>query len=1349
MKKSVLAIILLYAFKLFTQECGIIYVSPTGAGSGLAGTRANPANLVYGLSLVSAQNSRLWLATGTYNLAQPLQLVSNITIEGGFDAATWVKSNATPSILAKDATNVLPLPANALVGIAGLNISNFRLQDITIQVAAAVTAQTSVYGIYLSGCSNYNIVRCVVTTGAAGAGMNGTTGNAGVAGGAGGNGVAGNTNELFSAGGVGGIGSGGNNGGAGGMNGRWNGSSPPGSAGLPSGCGGAGGSSGLGPKCSFPYSCSSCGGVTAGQSGSVGQSGSAGANGAVGPQGSMVGGYFVPGGAGTNGSNGSNGCGGGGGGGGGGRQQQGSDYVGGAGGGGGGGGGGGTGGSGGTGGGSSFCIFLFNNGANGVVRDCALNVGAGGAGGTGGAGGVGGAGGAGGQGGAAGNPCSVSVGGNGGAGGSGGAGGNGGSGATGLSIALSENGGTAVSQQNIVAVPGNPPIISVENRGCINAEVTFSSAAAGNWNFGNAAFPATASGSGPHKVIYNTLGRKTIQFSGVDFTEFVDIFNNSLQLPSITAKSSTHFTGCPDSFSTSLVGSLYEWDFGQNSLPQTVQSSSAATAGSVFLIPGQRVIKVWVTTDCCGRVYDSLVLNVQQSSLNINLQASDDTVCAGENVTFTAAPATYVNYRFFLNGVEVQNSANPIYSNANLQNGDSVYVIAFDGSCFTNVSIPIVMTVHAIPSVSLVSSDADSSICAGESVVFTANPSGLDQYIFSNNGSAVQTSGASTYTTSALVLPNSISVVAVQNGCSSAVSSSIATTVNPIPVATLVSSDTNDTICVGDNIVFTANPTGMANYEFFVNGISVQSSGVNSISSSILPDGAAVYVIATNNGCVSNSSDTIVTTVIPIPAVTLSVSDTAVCAGEPVVFTAAPSGYLQYDFKDGSNVLQQTSFNTYATSLLQPGNSVTVTPTHYGCVGSASNAVSVTIFPSPTVDAGSNFSVCADTSDITLSGFSPGGALWSGVGIANASGVFSAAVSGVGVFNLALEYTANGCTGRDTIQATVNSLPNTFAGSDVSICAGGLTQLTASGGVVYAWEPAAFVATPTSANTDAMPASTTVFSVRVTDANQCVASDSVVVTVEPNPVVSFSVQVSCATQPIAVTNTSVPDSATFDWNFGNGTTMVGFEPVYSYPQAGNYTVTLTAVLGNCSATAVQNVNIAPFPVADFSAAPLLVVQDEDVVMFENLSADANSFVWNFGDGGTSTETNPSYLYKDTGTFSVMLMASSQQGCIDTLERTMYVKVIEKSFFFIPNLFSPNGDGNNDLFKVIAQGVARFDLRIFNRWGEQVFQSYDVNQAWDGYYRGELCFPGTYTYVLKVMMRNGDNQKRKGSLFLLR
>ena len=230
----------------FSQECDVIYVTPAGSPAA-AGTRANPTDLLHGLSLVSATANRVWLAAGTYNISQTLQIPSDVTIEGGFAAGTWIKSNSAASIIHKDATNALPPPAFALIAVGANGASNFRLQDLTITVDNASTPQISVYGLGLVGCSNYFIVRCTINTGNGGDGAPGALGAPGVVGAPGGNGLPAANENSIPAGGIGGTG--GNPGGNGGEGARH---SPQAAANGSAGggaCGGAGGSLGDGPNC--------------------------------------------------------------------------------------------------------------------------------------------------------------------------------------------------------------------------------------------------------------------------------------------------------------------------------------------------------------------------------------------------------------------------------------------------------------------------------------------------------------------------------------------------------------------------------------------------------------------------------------------------------------------------------------------------------------------------------------------------------------------------------------------------------------------------------------------------------------------------------------------------------------------------------------------------------------------------------------------------------------------------------------------------------------------------------------------------------------------------------------------
>ncbi|MCF8275237.1 MAG: PKD domain-containing protein [Flavobacteriales bacterium] len=1351
-------LVLLFFASSNGQECGIIYVSPSGAAGGLTGTRINPASLSYALTLANATNNVLWLASGTYTISSSIAIPNNVTIEGGFNPSTWIKSNSTPSVISRTAANPLPTPANTLVALAGLNASGFRLQDLTIDVADAPASTTtspfgaSVYGIYLNGCSNYNIVRCFVT---AGNGSNGQPGEAGVTGQGGGDGQNGgdgdpdnqnfNTDASIATGGISMCGCNGGNGGNGGWNGNRAGTDAQQGA-CGGGTGGVGGSEFCSSNCSHPAGSN-------GGNGASGSNGTTGTNGLTGFSGLVINGYWTPTQAGTGMAG---GCGTGGGGGGGGGSESGlfcNDGSGADGGAGGGGGSGGTGGTGGFGGGSSFSVFLVNNGPSGVIQDCSLISGNAGYGGIGGVGGIGGSGGFGGIGG--GGSCDVGSGGNGGNGGDGGNGGNGGNGSDGVSMPLLESAGTPVSASNNNGVPGNPPIISVDNYGCTNSEVTFS-ATGGNaaWNFGSGANPQTANGNGPFAVTYPTTGRRTITYGGTTFTDFVGIFNNGPTLPTISPANPTVDAGCPNQFSTTLVGSQYDWDFGPVASPPTESGASVTTTSDVyFSTPGTYWVKVTVLTACCGPVTDSTQVTVQSNVYNVTLSASSTSICEGDPIIFTATPPTYDNYEFFINGVSVQNGALPVYTSSSIQQGDSIYIEAFVGSCFANPSDTIVPTVNPIPTVTLTSDDLDNTICAGETVTFTASPAGLDSYEFFNGNNSLQ-NGASNILFGTVPVNNSITVVATDNGCPSVASAAIVTQVNPLPFVTITSSDLNDSICDGDDIIFTALPLGLADYQFFEGVAAVQSGVSNIYQTSSLATGTNVFVIGTSvEGCVGGQSNIITTVVSPYPSVTLSAPVSQICEGESISFTANPAGLEGYEFFDGATTVQNGASATWTTTGLVAGNSITVEATNLGCTSVASNAVTITLIAAPVVNPGSDIENCIDAADVTLAGFTPAGGTWSGAGITNATGVFSPSTAGVGSYYLYYQASNANCTTTDSILSIVHDLPLVDAGNYNPICLLESVDLNASGAVSYVWDPTTELSSATIANPVFTPSAAGSFTYTVTgtDANGCVNSSATTMTVEPIPTVSFTVDAVCVDDTSLFVNTSAPTSGiTYLWSFGDGQTSTDTMPSVLYQGAGDFDVTLQVTWGNCSAEATNTATVNPRPISSFLATPEYTTAIEPLINFEDLSVNAVTWEWDFGDFTPfSDEENPSHAYADTGMQVITLVTYNQYSCTDTVRDSVYIAPY--TTLYVPSAFTPDKDRINDGFYAYGKDIFWFDFRVFDRWGKELFVTDDILVGWDGrdMKTGNEVKPGLYVYQILYEDYRGRQYKKLGRVSLIR
>jgi gliding motility-associated-like protein len=331
---------------------------------------------------------------------------------------------------------------------------------------------------------------------------------------------------------------------------------------------------------------------------------------------------------------------------------------------------------------------------------------------------------------------------------------------------------------------------------------------------------------------------------------------------------------------------------------------------------------------------------------------------------------------------------------------------------------------------------------------------------------------------------------------------------------------------------------------------------------------------------------------------------------------------------------------------------------------------------------------------------------------------------------------------------TIDPLPVPIdAGPDQIICEGGLTTLTAINptGAILTWSPSV----PAGLFN---PAATETYTVTA-NFNGCIASDVVTIIVEAPPVVSFIADVLEGCEPLEVTfiNTSTAASgiANCDWTM-NGEPLNGCGSVtYTFPLGGTYDVTLTttSVTGCISSeTYTDYIYVESTPVANFgllSSEQLSTL--ETGVDFMNTSVGAVNYEWNFDDNSAvSFEQNPSHEFPtaDGGYYSVQLVAISPLGCSDTTWAP--ISVDEELLYFVPNTFTPDDDAYNQYFKpIFTAGFDPYDfnLKIFNRWGEVVWESNDATAGWDGTYGGKLVQNGTYSWVIEFKTAFSDERKR--------
>jgi gliding motility-associated-like protein len=277
----------------------------------------------------------------------------------------------------------------------------------------------------------------------------------------------------------------------------------------------------------------------------------------------------------------------------------------------------------------------------------------------------------------------------------------------------------------------------------------------------------------------------------------------------------------------------------------------------------------------------------------------------------------------------------------------------------------------------------------------------------------------------------------------------------------------------------------------------------------------------------------------------------------------------------------------------------------------------------------------------------------------------------------------------------------------------------------------------------------------LTDTNYCNAPDTfdIQLRVSPTVIADFSIQSpGCAPYLARFSNTSAGGQS-FEWNFGNGQTSTAINPVVTFATPGNYTVRLIAIDPNtCNLrdTVTKTVIVLPKPVALFTFSPN--PSEENIpTTFTNLSDPATRYKWLFGDGDSlitiRQDTLVKHQYLQTGEYKVCLITFNDIGCSDTLCRVVQASV--NPLVDVVTAFTPNNDGKNDRAVVIGFGVSKMTFRVFNRWGQLIFESNDPKIGWDGRYNGADQPMDVYGFTLDAELLTGEKMRKSGSITLIR
>lgn len=355
---------------------------------------------------------------------------------------------------------------------------------------------------------------------------------------------------------------------------------------------------------------------------------------------------------------------------------------------------------------------------------------------------------------------------------------------------------------------------------------------------------------------------------------------------------------------------------------------------------------------------------------------------------------------------------------------------------------------------------------------------------------------------------------------------------------------------------------------------------------------------------------------------------------------------------------------------------------------------------------------------------------------------------------------ANGCIGTvDSAIVLVNNiiLVNLSTVPDTNLCEGSpyLISANISGGIgtySFNWNnglgqgQGPFVVAPLS-NTN--------YIVTVTDNCGNSINESVMVNVNPLPNVYLQPQTETACGSVLLNlNNSIsnPTGTTYYWDFGDGSNSVQENPTKAYTQTGIYNVILTVISPyGCTNSDQTNMNVTvnPKPVAQFDFDPKETTILNPLITFDNYSIDSDFYNWTFGDGATSTLTNPVHNYEKEGSYFITLIASNTFGCKDTAIEKL---LIEPHFnFYIPNAFTPGNDGKNDIFTAVGEAIDDFSMQIFDRWGELIYETSSLEKGWDGSAKNgsEISMTGVYVYNIRIKDWQGVHHKFIGKVSLLK
>ena len=772
-------------------------------------------------------------------------------------------------------------------------------------------------------------------------------------------------------------------------------------------------------------------------------------------------------------------------------------------------------------------------------------------------------------------------------------------------------------------------------------------------------------------------------------------------------------------------GTTFNWA-GPNLFNSIIQNPSipnvTALASGVYTV----IATVGI---CTGSATSNIVIN----PLPIPIAAVNNPVCVGQPINLTGAGA--LTYTWTGPGGYASQTANPTIPIAAITNAGTYTLTVTDANGCKN-STTANLTVNTLP-VIVVNNPVT---CLNQPINLTAT--GGATYYWSGPLSFTSNVQNPIIPSAALGMTGAYNVLVTSaQGCTNTAISNV--TVTPLPVATI----TSNTPCLNGTLNLSGG--GGINYSWF--GPGGFASGVQNPSIPNVTLGTAgMYTLTVTSGTCTSSSTAIIS-INPLP-VPVALSNAPVCEGQAINFTG--SGGIIYNWSGPSFNSNAQNPGILVAGLPNNGPFVLTVTDINGCTNSTTINVVVNTLP---VVGISGATVCANTA-INLNANGGINYSWSGpAGFTSnvQSPVIPNANPGMaGVYNVTVT-NGNGCVNNNFTNVIVNPMPTPTAFNSGPLCINQLLNLSANGGLTYSWSgPGGFFSTSQSPTLTATSTNMSGnYTVTVTDNIGCTGTAVTLINIYSPPNVAIVAGVNKGCAPLCVTFTCVTSpGASVNWSFGDGASAGGVSTNNCFKTASNYTVNVGVTdVNGCTNSNTFPVNVYPNPIADFNFAPLRPIENVDEVIFTDASYAATIASWNWyltnNSNNQSNLQNPHFVYPEMGTYPVVLVVKSDKGCMDTIIKV--ITIGEDYGIYVPNAFTPNGDGLNDIFQPKGFGVSKYEFSIFDRWGEKIFLTNSFDKGWDGTINGLNAKDDVYAWRIKLTNVFGKSHELTGHVTLIK